>query len=285
MAAETGGAAGTAATGRRVVAKRRIVTVRDGRSATTTDELAGEEPLELRLDGQRIAVTMRTPGDDFDLAFGFAVTEGLVGTPAEIATLRYCVDVPTDQQYNVVDVRRRVPGPVEDRLRRNVYISSSCGVCGTASIEGVRRAAADVAGDDLVVDAGIVAGLPDRLRAEQRVFDRTGGLHAAGLFDAGGNLLCLREDVGRHNAVDKVVGWAAREGRLPLRGCILTVSGRIAFEIVQKALIAGLPMVVAISAPTSLAVALAEESGVTLAGFVRGGGMNLYSHAHRVVVP
>ena len=279
------GATAAGGAGRRIVAKRRIVAVRGGSAAPTVDELAGEEPLELRLDGERIAVTMRTPGNDFDLAFGFAVTEGLVGAAAEIATLRYCVDVPDDQQYNVVDVRRRAPGPVDDRLRRNVYISSSCGVCGTASIDSVRRAAEDVTADDLVVPADVVAQLPDRLRTEQRVFDRTGGLHAAGLFDAAGNLLCLREDVGRHNAVDKVIGWAGREGRLPLHGCVLVVSGRIAFEIVQKALIAGVPMVVAISAPTSLAVALAEESGMTLAGFVRNGDMNLYSHAHRVAVP
>ena len=278
-------AAGPAGAGRRVVAKRRIVRVTDGASSAQLDELAGEEPLEVRLDGERIAVTMRTPGDDFDLAFGFAITEGLVAAPADIATLRYCVEVPDEQQYNVVDVRRRTPGPVEDRLRRNVYMSSSCGVCGTASIEGVRRAAADVISDDLSVPASLVAELPGRLRSEQRLFDRTGGLHAVALFEPDGSLLCLREDVGRHNAVDKVIGWAARQGRLPLRGCILAVSGRIAFEIVQKALIAGLPMIVAVSAPTSLAVSLAQESGMTLAGSVRGGDMNLYTHPHRVTVP
>ena len=266
----------------RLVAKRRIVAIRDGVAADTVDELAGEEPLEIRVDGRSIAVTMRTPGNDFDLALGFCLTEGLVDDAAEIATVQYCVDT-DEQHYNVVDVRRRTPGPIDERLRRNVYISSSCGVCGTASIDSVRRTAPDVTADDLVVAAAVVSQLPDRLRAEQRVFSRTGGLHAAGLFDAHGTPLCVREDVGRHNAVDKVFGWAAAQGRLPLGHHVLAVSGRIAFEIVQKALIAGVPMIVAVSAPTALAVSLAQESGMTLAGFVRGRDMNVYSATSRIV--
>ena len=266
----------------RTVARRRIVAVRDGVATSRTDELAGEEPMEIRVDGSAVAVTMRTPGDDFDLALGFALTEGLLDGPDDVAAARYCVRDPAEQQYNVVDVQRRRPGPIDERLRRNVYTSSSCGLCGTGSIEAVRKTAADVTSDDLTVDGSTVAALPDLLRNAQRVFDRTGGLHAAGLFTAGGELRCLREDVGRHNAVDKVIGWAAREGALPLHGAVLVVSGRVAFEIVQKALIAGIPMVVAISAPTSLAVALAEESGMTLVGFVRDGGLNVYSHPHRI---
>ena len=266
----------------RLVAKRRIVAIRDGVAAETVDELAGEEPLEVRVDGQPIAITMRTPGNDFELALGFCLTEGIVDAAADVATVQYCVDTP-EQQYNVVDVRRRVPGPIDDRLRRNVYISSSCGVCGTASIEGVRRAAPDVTDDDLAVRAEVISQLPQRLREGQRIFARTGGLHAAGLFDAAGTALCIREDVGRHNAVDKVIGWAAGHGRLPLGHHVLAVSGRIAFEIVQKALIAGVPMIVAVSAPTSLAVSLAQESGMTLAGFVRGPNLNVYSAPARIV--
>ena len=266
----------------RTVARRRIVAVRDGAATSRVDDLAGEEPMEIRVDGQAVAVTMRTPGDDFDLALGFALTEGLLDGPDDIAAARYCVSDPAEQQYNVVDVQRRRPGPIDERLRRNVYTSSSCGLCGTASIEAVRKTAADVAADELAIAATVVAALPDRLRDAQRVFERTGGLHAAGLFSADGELRCVREDVGRHNAVDKVVGWAAREGQLPLRGSVLAVSGRIAFEIVQKALVAGVPMVAAISAPTALAVSLAEDSGMTLVGFVREGGMNIYSHPHRV---
>ena len=266
----------------RTVAKRRIVAVRDGVSAAKSDELAGEEPMEIRVDGQSVAVTMRTPGNDFDLAIGFCLTEGLLDGPSDVNTARYCVNVPAEQQYNVVDVGRRQPGPIDGRLRRNVYTSSSCGICGTTSIDAVRRTAADVAGDALTISAAGVAALPARLREAQQVFARTGGLHAAGLFDAAGQLRCLREDVGRHNAVDKVIGWAARENLLPLRGQVLVVSGRIAFEIVQKALIAGLPMVVAISAPTALAVSLAEEAGMTLVGFVRGADFNVYTHPHRI---
>ena len=265
----------------RVVAQRRIVKIDHGASTSVVDHLAAEEPMEIRVDGQAVAVTMRTPGDDFDLALGFCLTEGLVDAADAVGTLRYCVD--GDQRYNVVNVDRRVPAPVDESLRRNLYTTSSCGVCGTTSIDLVRRRTRDVGDDPVAVDAATVAALPGRLRAAQRVFERTGGLHAAGLFTADGELLCVREDVGRHNAVDKVIGWAAREGRLPLSGHLLAVSGRVAFEIVQKALVAGVPVIAAVSAPTSLAVTLAEESGLTLIGFVREQSMNVYAGAHRVV--
>ena len=265
----------------RRVAKRRILAVRDGVARTSSDDVAGEEPLEIRVDGQQIAVTMRTPGDDFDLALGFCLTEGVLTDHTEVANLRYCT-APDEQQYNVLDVVRRVPGPIDERLRRNVYMTSSCGVCGTASIDAVRREAAPLVDTGFTVGAEVVVSLPDRLREAQQVFERTGGLHAAGLFSADGALLCAREDVGRHNAVDKVIGWAAREGRLPLSNAILCVSGRVAFEIVQKSLMAGIPMVVAVSAPTSLAAELAAEAGMTLAGFVRHGNMNVYAGAHRI---
>jgi FdhD protein len=265
----------------RVVAQRRIVKINGAASTSAVDHLAAEEPMEVRVDGQAVAVTMRTPGDDFDLALGFCLTEGLVDAADAVAAMRYCVD--GDQHYNVVNVDRRHPAPVDDALRRNLYTTSSCGVCGTTSIDLVRRRTDSVAEDPMVVDAAVVADLPGRLREAQRVFDRTGGLHAAGLFTPQGELLCVREDVGRHNAVDKVIGWAAREARLPLAGHILVVSGRVAFEIVQKALMAGLPMIAAVSAPTSLAATLAEESGLTLIGFVRDQSMNIYTGAHRVV--
>ena len=264
----------------RVVAKRRVQQVRSDGRRTVVDQLAAEEPMEIRVDGQSVAVTMRTPGDDFDLALGFCLTEGIVGAADLVATMRYCVD--GDQHYNVVDVGRREPGDVPADLRRNLYTTSSCGICGTASIEAVRSRGGSVADDPLVVDETVVADLPRRLRDAQRVFDRTGGLHAAGLVDPTGELVCAREDVGRHNAVDKVIGWAARDERLPLTGHILVVSGRVAFEIVQKALVAGIPFIAAVSAPTSRAVTLAEEAGMTLAGFVRDGAMNIYTGAQRV---
>ena len=269
----------------RVVARRRITVVRDGARRAVVDDLAGEEPLEVRVDGQAVAVTMRTPGDDFDLALGFCLSEGVLTAASEVETVRYCPDPGVEQQYNVVDVRRRIAAPLDESLRRNVYMTSSCGVCGTASIDLVRKRTSGVGDDDVVVAAGVVSALPERLRAAQRVFDRTGGLHAAGLFTAAGDPVAVREDVGRHNAVDKLIGWAAREQRLPLTGLILMVSGRVAFEIVQKALIAGIPIIAAVSAPTSLAVSLADDAGLTLIGFVRDAGMNIYTGEHRVEIP
>lgn len=269
--------------GRRAVDRRTVIAIRDGRVSRRPDVLVGEAPMEVRVNGAAVSVTMRTPGNDFELALGFCLTEGIVSDPATVRTMRYCVR-PEVQEYNVVDVRLADPSPVDPALTRNVYTTSSCGICGTASIDAVRKRVDDVGDDSLRVSSDVLTALPDRLRARQRVFARTGGLHAAALFDGDGNLVCLREDVGRHNAVDKVIGWAATERRLPLRGHVLMVSGRVAFEIVQKALTAGIPMIAAVSAPSSLAVELAESAGLTLVGFLRGTSMNVYCGAERVVV-
>ncbi len=254
-----------------------------GATSWVSDELSAEEPLEIRLDGAPLSVTMRTPGADFDLAAGFLVTEGIIETTAQIATMRMCPHAgDASGQYNVVDVsltgaRAR---PVD---ARNFFMTSSCGVCGKASIDSVRTSSRyDVAGDPLSVDVATLAALPGRLREAQAVFSRTGGLHAAGLFTAAGELLCAREDVGRHNAFDKVIGWAATERRLPLRGHIILACGRASFELTQKALMAGIPLLAAVSAPSSLAVALAEECGMTLVGFLRGERMNVYTGHGRV---
>lgn len=229
---------------------------------------------------------MRTPGDDFDLAAGFLVSEGVVRRADDIGGIRYCAGATEggSNTYNIVDVvlSAGVPPP-DPSLERNFYTTSSCGLCGKASLDAVRTTAAWSVRDDPVrLDPAVLVELPDRLRAAQRVFDRTGGLHAAGLFSEDGSLLCLREDVGRHNAVDKVVGWALRDGRVPLRGTLLLVSGRASFELVQKAVMAGLPVLVAVSAPSSLAVDLAADAGLTLVGFLRGSSMNVYAAVARV---
>jgi FdhD protein len=274
----------SAAPARRVVDRRTVLVVRDGVARRRPDQLAGEEPMEIRVNGEAVSVTMRTPGSDFELALGFCLTEGIVHDPALVRAMRYCVG-DDEQQYNVVDVQLVDRTPIDPSLRRNVYTTSSCGLCGTASIEAVRKDVPDVSGDPLRVPAGVLTTLPDRLRSAQRVFDRTGGLHAAALFTAEGDIVRLAEDVGRHNAVDKVIGWAAANRRLPLAGHVLMVSGRIAFEIAQKALVAGLPMVAAVSAPSSLAVQLADSAGMTLVGFLRGASMNVYSSPERVVLP
>ncbi|MFG1943734.1 formate dehydrogenase accessory sulfurtransferase FdhD [Nonomuraea sp. NPDC048826] len=267
----------------RVAVKRRILRIRDTAPTRRIDSLAAEEPLEIRLDGTPLTVTMRTPGDDFDLAAGFLVSEGAVGSADDIATIRYCAGALADGQntYNVLDVRL-APG-VQAPEPRNFYTTSSCGVCGKASLEAVRTVARWAAHDDTVeLGQATVAALPGRLRAAQRVFDRTGGLHAAGLFTAEGEPLCVREDVGRHNAVDKLLGWALRNGRLPLRGTVLMVSGRASFELVQKAVMGGIPVLAAVSAPSSLAVELAAEEGLTLIGFLRGDSMNVYTGEQRL---
>jgi FdhD protein len=249
------------------------------------DTLVAEEPLEIRVAGRPLTVTMRTPGQDFELAAGFLVSEGVVRRSDEVAGIRYCAGAGDDggNTYNVVDVvlSPGVPAP-DPSLERNFYTTSSCGLCGKASLEAVRTTAAwSVRDDPVLVNPATVVGLPDRLRAAQHVFARTGGLHAAGLFSTDGRLLCLREDVGRHNAVDKVLGWALREERLPLRGALLLVSGRASFELVQKAVMAGIPVLAAVSAPSSLAADLAADAGLTLIGFLRGSSMNIYSAAHR----
>jgi len=262
------------------VVRRRVLRVDGTAAAAVSDALVAEEPMELRVGGQAVAVAMRTPGADLELALGFCLTEGIVADPGEVAGIRTCRDDP-----NVVEVDLRPGGTVAADLRRNVFTTSSCGLCGTASIAAVRKRAAPVHGDGVRVTAAALAALPDRLRAHQRVFARTGGLHAAALLGPGGDLRAVREDVGRHNAVDKVIGWAAVHRHLPLAGHVLFVSGRIAFEIAQKALIAGIPVVAAVSAPSALAVDLADGAGMTLVGFLRGQRMNVYTHPDRVVLP
>jgi FdhD protein len=255
------------------------------------DVLAVEEPLEIRLGRMSFSVTMRTPGDDFDLVAGFLVSEGVIWSADQLVSLRFCAgeDENGMQTFNVVEAQLRPDVPLPD-TGRNVYTSSSCGICGTDSIDSVRKSSHYSPQDDPVtVDAHVLASLPALLRESQRVFEETGGVHAAGLFriadDGGVQLLCLREDVGRHNAVDKVVGWALREGHLPLRGTVLQVSGRASFELVQKAALAGIPVLSAVSAPSSLAVELAEASGLTLAGFSRGTSLNVYAGDARVLRP
>jgi FdhD protein len=251
------------------------------------DSLAGEEPLELRVGGTSLAVTMRTPGADFDLAAGFLVSEGVITRTEELVTMRYCAgkDENGVNSFNVLDLLL-ADGvtPPDESVARAFFTTSSCGLCGKASIDAVRtRSAFEVRDDQLRVTTTLLLSLPARLREAQKVFEKTGGLHAAALFDGEtGELLVLREDVGRHNAVDKVVGWALREGRLPLRGTILLVSGRASFELVQKAVMAAIPMLCAVSAPSSLAVDLAEESNMTLVGFLRDSSMVVYAGVDRV---
>jgi len=269
----------------RVTSRRKVVQTRwDGARRTLVDTLAVEEPLEIRGGGEVMNVTMRTPGADFDLVAGWLVGEGLVRRVGDLVSMSYCpgLDDSGRQTYNVIEVVL-ADDRESGRAPRTTFASSACGICGAASLESVRVASPyDVAADGLEIDGVLLAALPDRLRAAQVVFDHTGGLHAAGLFTSDGDLLCVREDVGRHNAVDKVIGWALREGLLPLRGHVLQVSGRASFELVQKAAVAGIPVLSAVSAPSSLAAELAEEAGLTLAGFVRGGGFNLYSRPERV---
>ncbi len=273
----------------RVTERRRVLRIRDGGAGHRADTLVAEEPLEIRLNGRPLAVTMRTPGDDFALTAGFLVSEGVLGTPEELATIVYCAGATEDgaNTYNVVDARLADGVPLPDiTLERNVYTTSSCGVCGKASLDAVRTTArwpiADV--PPVRLEPGVLAALPDRLRAAQQVFDRTGGLHAAALFTPGGELVDVREDVGRHNAVDKLVGRALQQGLLPLSGSVLLVSGRASFELAQKAVMAGIPVLAAVSAPSSLAVDLAAETGLTLVGFLRGSSMNVYAGEHRVDV-
>jgi FdhD protein len=237
---------------------------------TDDDRVAVEEPLEIRIGGRPVAVTMRTPGHDEELALGFCLSEGLRPERAY---------VPQDFAANAIDVDAPAFDPA--RLQRSFYTSSSCGVCGKGALEAVAVEAPRVE-SDLQVPAGVVADLPDRLREAQAAFEATGGLHATGLFDSAGELLCLREDVGRHNAMDKVVGRAYLDGRLPLGDAILCVSGRLSFELVQKAAVAGCPLLVAVGAPSSLAVELARDRGITLCGFVRSGRVNVYTEEWRV---
>lgn len=275
----------------RITARRRVTRITVGQPARTREDvLAVEEPLEIRVGGRSLAITMRTPGHDVDLAIGFLVSEGVIGRGDDVRTARYCAGA-TDEgvnTYNVLDVALSpgVPAP-DPSLERNFFTTSSCGLCGKASIDAVRTSSRySVADDDFRLDPALLVTFPDRLRAQQAVFERTGGLHAAGLFDARtGEMLVLREDVGRHNAVDKVVGWAAKEGLIPLRSMVLMVSGRASFELTQKASMAGIPMLAAVSAPSSLAAELATELGMTLVGFLRGDSMVVYSGARRLADP
>ena len=263
----------------------RVMHVRTGGDVSwKTDQLTAEEPLEIRVDGAALSVTMRTPGDDFDLAAGFLLTEGVIESAEQIAAMRMCPEAASESGgLNVVEVRLR-GAEVPVGAARNFYMTSSCGICGKASIDALRtRAPYRVEDDPLRVTSASLAALPDALRAAQRVFARTGGLHAAGLFDASGALVCAREDVGRHNAFDKVIGWAATQRRLPLRSHVILASGRASFELTQKALMAGIPCLAAVSAPSDLAVDLAREAGMTLVGFLRGDRMNVYAGHERVV--
>lgn len=271
----------------RIAPERSVVRVTVGETPKRErDALAGEEPLELRIGGKSFAVTMRTPGADFDLAAGFLVSEGVVTRTEQLSTMRYCAgNDDGENQFNVLDlILASDVAPPDESVARAFFTTSSCGLCGKASIDAVRtRSAFDVTDDPLRVAADVLVTLPGRLREAQKVFEKTGGLHAAALFDGqSGELLVLREDVGRHNAVDKVIGWALREGRLPLRGTILLVSGRASFELVQKAIMAGIPMLCAVSAPSSLAVDLAQESNMSLVGFLRDPSMVVYAGAQRV---
>ncbi len=252
------------------------------------DTVAVEEPLEVRLNGDSFLVTMRTPGDDIDLVHGLLYSEGIIATREDILTARYCDGTGPDglNTYNVLDItlaQHVIPPSPENR--RNVVTTSACGVCGTTTIDQVVQEARHALDPDFRVPVAVVSAAPDRLREHQRAFDKTGGLHAAGLCAPDGSIVCVREDVGRHNAVDKVVGWAIREGRLPLSRTLLVVSGRASFELTQKAVLAGIPVMAAVSAPSSLAVELAGEAGLTLVGFVRGETMNIYGHPERILLP
>jgi FdhD protein len=252
-------------------------------AAPDRDWVAREEPLEIQLHGATLAVVMRTPGHDAELARGFLVTERVVQRAGDIAAIRHCSLVPQPEaEDNVVAITLRDGVAVDlDALRRNLFASSSCGVCGKATMDNA-LAVAPPLDDPATFDAGFFDGLADRLAAAQPIFTRTGGLHAAALFAPDGALLAVREDIGRHNAVDKVIGWALERDRVPLAGHVLVVSGRISFEIVQKALAARLPVVAAVSAPSSLAVDLAERAGLMLVGFLRGGRFNVYGKRDRL---
>ena len=272
----------------RVTARRKITRLTVGKPVIRREDvLAVEEPLELRVNGRSLAVTMRTPGHDVDLAAGFLVSEGIISQGEHLAVARYCAGATAEgvNTYNVLDLRLApgVAGP-DPSSQRNFLTNSSCGLCGKESIDAVRtRSTWEVRHDDVRVDAERLTGFPDRLRDAQAVFEKTGGLHAAALFDAGtGEMLVLREDVGRHNAVDKVIGWAVKENLLPLRGTVLMVSSRASFELAQKALMAGIPVLAAVSAPSSLSAEFATEMGMTLVGFLRGDSMVIYAGEERI---
>jgi FdhD protein len=275
----------------RLTARRRVshVSAAGPQSAVTerVETVVVEEPLEIRINGSAVTVTMRTPGSDVELAQGFLLTEGVISDRSDISTVQYCRGAEQDgvNTYNTLDVTLQ-PGvrmPDVD-VTRNFYTTSSCGVCGKASLEAIWLSSRHSPGDDpAAVSAMTLTELPARLRSAQKVFATTGGLHGAALFDLDGNLLAVREDVGRHNAVDKVIGWAVESERIPLTGSVLLVSGRASFELTQKAVMAGIPVLAAVSAPSSLAVDLATQSGLTLVAFLRGDSMNIYSRSDRIL--
>jgi FdhD protein len=277
------------------------VTAADGAAATATgpvtasaraDLLAAEEPLGIRVDGTALTMTMRTPGDDVELAAGFLVGEAMISSRQEIAGMKVCdgttcghLDHTAAEIGNIVDITLAPGVEVVSGARRNFLTTSACGVCGKTSVADIcALPRTPLASDQTAFDPAMLTALPGRLRETQKVFSSTGGLHAAGLFTAAGDLLAVREDVGRHNAVDKIVGWALLNDKLPLAGCALLVSGRASFELVQKAVLAGIPLLAAVSAPSSLAAELAQEAGLTLVGFLRGTSMNVYTGAERVTL-
>lgn len=270
----------------RVTTRRKASRVIAGQATDRSETLVVEEPLEIRVNGAPLAVTMRTPGSDVELAQGFLLTEGVITNREDIATVQYCRGEGADgvNSYNVLDVTLSpgVPAPEVD-LTRNFYTTSSCGVCGKASLEAVRLSSRHSPGDDpATVSSATLTAMPAQLSSAQKVFAATGGLHGAALFDCDGTLRAVREDVGRHNAVDKLIGWALESDLVPLAGTVLLVSGRASFELTQKAVMAGIPIMAAVSAPSSLAVDLATQSGLTLVAFLRGDSMNVYSRADRV---
>jgi FdhD protein len=280
-------------TARRRVTRLTVPEAGPAAVAERADLLAAEEPLGIRVDGAALTMTMRTPGDDIELAAGFLAGEAIVRGRDDIAAMKVCdgttcghLDHADAEIGNIVDISLARGVEVRAGARRNFMTTSACGICGKTSVEDICVLPGHSLADDTTVfPPARLTALPGRLRDAQRVFSATGGLHAAGLFTAGGELLAVREDVGRHNAVDKIVGWAVLQDKLPLTGCALLVSGRASFELVQKAVLAGIPLLAAVSAPSSLAAELAEEAGLTLVGFLRGRSMNVYTGAHRVTAP
>jgi FdhD protein len=265
----------------------RLVAVEDGVARPRFDRLATEEPLEIRLragsETKTVAITMRTPGADFELAAGFLYGEGVIAQAGDIRGISYCVDVPAEQQYNTVNVDLAAATlPALDALERHFTMTSACGVCGKANLEALRMRGVEPIVSEARVDVATILSLPAQLRAAQGVFEKTGGLHAAALFDLAGNLLTVREDVGRHNAMDKLVGWALLQRRLPLSDRIVLVSGRSSYELVQKAVAARIPVMCSVSAPSSLAVDVARTFGATLIGFLRDARFNVYTNEERV---
>ena len=254
----------------------------DGRTERVEDVVSAEQPLEIRVRGQSVAITMRTPGHDRELAAGFALSEGLINEPSQLLEVDHCRREESEHPENIVNLYLDAAAPCDlEKLSRHVFASSSCGICGKASLEAIRNLWPPIESDFRITAAQLLS-LPRHLRRAQAEFQRTGGLHAAALFDSDGRIVCVREDVGRHNAVDKVIGWSFLNGDFPLENRLLLVSGRASFEIMQKALAGRLPFVAAVSAPSSLAVEFAKENRQTLVGFLRPAGFNIYSSPERI---